>query len=194
MNPESGATPGASRLLYPHLPDLPTTAELHRLFIPSYDERAWASTVARTPISQVALLVHLKIFQSVGRFLRVKNIPSFVIEHVAHRLGVDCKPLLVYTESTLYRHHVAVLGRLGVTSWGPAARQVARRTMTTIAEARTDPAELINAAIDALVRGRFELPTLDALRRLAATVHSKTNTAQMAPDKYSGQRASPLGA
>jgi hypothetical protein len=60
----------------------------------------------------------------------------------------------------------------------PAARQVARRTMTTIAEARIDPADLINAAIDALVRGRFELPTLDALRRLAATVHSKTNTAQ----------------
>jgi hypothetical protein len=47
MNPESGATPGASRLLYPHLPDLPTTAELHGLFSPSYDERAWASTVAR---------------------------------------------------------------------------------------------------------------------------------------------------
>ena len=122
--------------------------------------------------------MHLKIFQTVGRFLRVKNIPSFVIEHVAQRLGVDCNPLLVYTDSTLYRHHVAVLGRLGITSWGTAARQVARRTMTTIAETRIDPADLINAAIDALVRGRFELPTLDALRRLAATVHSAINTAQ----------------
>ncbi|MEY3145936.1 MAG: hypothetical protein RL342_1607, partial [Pseudomonadota bacterium] len=36
----------------------------------------------------------------------------------------------------------------------------------------------INSAIDALIRNGFELPALDTLRRLAATVHSKVNAAQ----------------
>jgi hypothetical protein len=50
--------------------------------------------------------------------------------------------------------------------------------MTKVAKARTDPADLINAAVDALVRHRFELPALIALRRLAGTVHSAVNAAQ----------------
>ena len=62
-----------------------------------------------------------------------------------------------------YRHRAAVLERLGVTGWGAAARQLANQTMIMIAETRTDPAELINAAVDALVRHRFELPSLDTL-------------------------------
>lgn len=132
MNPESSATPGASRLLYPHLPNLPTTAELHRLFSPSYDERAWASTVARTPISQAALLVHLKIFQSVGRLLRVKNIPSFVTEHVAHRLGVDCNPLRVYAESIAPALAATVHGAINTAQWHRTSTQVSERQRSAL--------------------------------------------------------------
>jgi len=62
---------GTSRLIYPALPERLTSADLHRLFGPNYDERKWAPTVARAPTSQVALLVQLKMFQAVGRFLPV---------------------------------------------------------------------------------------------------------------------------
>src|ERR1700733_13927199 len=50
--------------------------------------------------------------------------------------------------------------------------------MTKTPTARTDPADIINAAVDALVRHRFELPALIALRRLAGTAHSAVNGAQ----------------
>lgn len=43
---------------------------------------------------------------------------------------------------------------------------------------RTDRADLVNTAVDALVRHRFELPSLDTLTRLAGRVHSQVNTAQ----------------
>ena len=46
------------------------------------------------------------------------------------------------------------------------------------AQARTDPAEIINAAIDALIRHGFELPALVTLRRLAGTAHSNVNATQ----------------
>src|SRR5665811_2079656 len=42
----------------------------------------------------------------------------------------------------------------------------------------TDPADIINPAIDALIRHGFELPALATLRRLAGTAHSKINGAQ----------------
>jgi hypothetical protein len=57
-------TPTAARVIYPELPDPLTPGALQQLFSPSFDERQWAPTVARTAASQVALLVHLKIFQT----------------------------------------------------------------------------------------------------------------------------------
>ena len=66
------APQAATRLIYPKLEQRLTSADLHRLFRPSYEERRWVPTIARTPSSQVALLVQLKIFQAVGRFLPVE--------------------------------------------------------------------------------------------------------------------------
>jgi hypothetical protein len=102
----------------------------------------------------------------------MKDVPASGIEYVVQKLGIEGETRVVYAHATLYRHQAAVLEHLGVTSWGDQARKLAESTMTKVAKARTDPADLINAAVDALVRHRFELPALIALRRLAGTVHS----------------------
>ena len=144
-----------TRLLYPKLAQRLTAADLHRIFGPTYKEREWAPTVARSPSSQVALLVQLRVFQAVGRFLPMKDVPASGIEYVAQKLGVECESRVVYSQATLYRHQAAVLEYLGVTAWGDQARELAISTMTKVAKARTDPAVLINAAVDALVRHHF---------------------------------------
>jgi len=171
-------TTTAARVIYPELPDPLTPGDLQQLFSPSFDERQWAPTVARTAASQVALLVQLKIFQTIGRFRRAADVPPAVIEHVAHRLGMESGSTLIFPDRTLYRHRPAILKRLGVVSWGAKARELVQATMRKTAQARTHPADIINSAIDALIRHGFELPALDTLRRLAATVHSKVNAAQ----------------
>jgi TnpA family transposase len=178
VSTDLGARRAMTRLLYPKLAQRFSAADLHRIFGPTHKERQWAPTVARAPSSQVALLVQLKIFQAVGRFLPMKDVPASGIEYVVQKLGIECKTRVVYAHATLYRHQAAVLEHLGVTSWGDQARELAESTMTKVAKARTDPADLINAAVDALVRHRFELPALIALRRLAGTVHSAVNGAQ----------------
>lgn len=171
-------TPTAARVIYPELPDPLTPGDLQQLFSPSFDERQWAPTVARTAVSQVALLVQLKIFQTIGRFRRAADVPPAGIEHVALRLGVESGSTLIFPDRTLYRHRPVILKHLEVVSWGAEARKLAQATMRKTAQARTDPADIINSAIDALIRNGFELPALDTLRRLAATVHSKVNAAQ----------------
>ena len=171
-------TPTAARVIYPELPYPLTPGDLQQLFSPSFDERQWAPTVARTAASQVALLVQLKIFQTIGRFRRAADVPATVIEHVAHRMGVESESSLIFPDRTLYRHRPAILKLLNVVSWGTEARALAQATMRKTAQARTDPADIINSAIDALIRHGFELPALDTLRRLAGTAHSKVNAAQ----------------
>jgi len=169
---------GAARLMYPELPEPLTDADLHRLFTPSYQERKWAPTIARTAASQVALLVQLKLLQTIGRFRRAEEIPTRIVEHIARELGVQGDASARAPDRTLYRHRPAVLAYMGITSWGAPARALAEVTILRVARTRTDPADLINAAVDALVRHRFELPALSSLRRLAGSAHSAVNAAQ----------------
>ena len=82
-------TSTSSRVIYPELPDPLTPSDLQHLFSPSFDERNWAPSVARILVSQVALLVHLKIFQTIGWFLPASEVPLTAIEHVARRMGVE---------------------------------------------------------------------------------------------------------
>ena len=171
-------TPTTARVIYPELPDPLTPGDLQQLFSPSFDERQWAPTVARTPASQVALLVQLKIFQTIGRFRRAADIPPAAIEHVARRMGMESRFTLIFPDRTLYRHRPAILKRLNVASWGTQARALAQTTMRKTAQARTDPADIINSAIDSLIRHGFELPALATLRRLAGTAHSSVNVTQ----------------
>ena len=104
MSIDPSAPQAATRLIYPKLPSHLTPADLHRLFSPNYEERRWVPTIARTSSSQVALLVHLKSFQAVGRFLPIEGIPEAAIEHVARALGADEEIRHLYSGSTLYRH------------------------------------------------------------------------------------------
>lgn len=173
-------TPTATRVIYPELPDPLAPGDLQQLFSPSFDERKWAPTVTRTPEAQVALLVQLKIFQTIGRFLPAVDVPLAAIEYMARRMGVESGSNLIFPERTLYRHRQAILKRLEVVTWGTQARVLAQATMQSTAQARTDPADIINSAIDALIRNDFELPPLATLRRLAGTAHKKINAAQWA--------------
>ena len=78
-----------ARVIYPELPDLLTPSDLQQLFSPSFDERQREPTVARIVESQVALLVQLKIFQTIGRFRPSTDIPPAAINHLARRMGME---------------------------------------------------------------------------------------------------------
>ena len=95
-------TPTTARVICPDLPDPLTLGDLQQLFSPNFDERKWAPTVTRTVESQVALLVQLKIFQTIGRFLPVANVPLVAIEYMARRMGVESGSNLIFPDRTLY--------------------------------------------------------------------------------------------
>lgn len=138
-----------TRPIYPTLAERLTPTDLHRLFSPNYEERRWAPTIARTPSSQVALLVQLKIFQAVGRFLPVEQIPEAAIEYgLSQRFGMAARR--PHRRTAGGRHGDAVpiaCGDLESTRrvdsrLGNGAIHVNERSgppMTTIAAARSSP-------------------------------------------------------
>jgi len=67
---------------------------------------------------------------------------------------------------------------LEITPWGPRARDIACVAIAAAAQARIDPADLINAAIYALIRESCELPRLLTLRALAGAAHRLVNANQ----------------
>ena len=167
-----------SRIFYPRVPEPLTESDLASLFTVSPEEDHWARTVARKGPSLAVLLTHLKVFQHVGRFLPIAELPAVAMSFVVAQARLEMPSDFSYDRRTLYRHHRAIREFLGITPWGAKARGIASGAIAAAAEARVDPADLINAAIDALIRERCELPMLSTLRELAGTAHRLVNAAQ----------------
>lgn len=125
----------SASVIYPELSDPLTPGDLQELFNPSFDERKWAPTVARTPETQVALLVHLKVFQTIGRFMSVGDVPLAAVEYVARKMAIDSDATLTCPIRTHFGHRQAIRSRLQVTAWGAAGRALAQATIGKTARA-----------------------------------------------------------
>jgi hypothetical protein len=72
---------GGSRIVYPKLLATLAEADLVSQFRLAPEERAWAGTVARRGPSMVVLLTRLKVFQSIGHFLPLAQIPAAALSY-----------------------------------------------------------------------------------------------------------------
>ena len=161
------------RIAYPALPNPLTARDLEQLFTPWPDEVEWAFNATWTAEARLGLLTLLKVFEALGRFVGPSDIPSEVVRHIARHIDLPERDALAYAKNTLYRHQGWVREFLGVKKWNTEAYQVAKSAIEQLASARTHPADLINGAIETLVREHFELPALSTLRRMASNVQQR---------------------
>jgi hypothetical protein len=73
------------------------------------------------------------------------------------------------------RHTALIREFLGVTAYGPTARQVVVETWLQAARTRDDLPDIINMAIEELIRQRFELPAFSTLLRIARPTRNTVN-------------------
>jgi uncharacterized protein DUF4158 len=152
---------------YPRLPAEPGPAELEA-FTPEPAELAFARQKTRHPGPRLALLVLLKTFQHLGRVIRLTDMPTGIIDHIAAAAGLtgNTDELAGYGDTT-YRVRLAALvrGYVGVVGYDREARGIAARACIEAARTRDDLADIFNAGIEELLRRRRELPA--RLRRAA---------------------------
>lgn len=164
------------RTAYPRFKRSPSAEELATLYTPTDDELGFARDLARKAQPRFGLLLLLKAFQRLGYFPALEEIPATIVQHVRVIVGVEAHVSPAYLERrTLYRHHQMIRERLGVSAWGENGLRVASAAMSTAAEVMDNPADLINVAIEELVRQRIELPAFGTLDRLSRRIRTRVN-------------------
>ena len=163
---------------YPRLKSSFPEKELNALFTPTADEFALAHEMTRSTPLRIGFLVLLKTFQRVGYFLPVHKVPRQVAEHLSLIYGVHYEAMewAAYDASgSRYRHIARIREHLGIKGFDDTARQILAESVRQSARLKEDTADLINVAIEELIRQRYELPgfttLLDEAQRAKAEVN-----------------------
>jgi TnpA family transposase len=160
---------------YPRLKHQLTAKALTTVYTPSEEEVVLAEGITRSRVTKVAFLLLLKTFQRLGYPVLMKDIPASIIQHISTTaaVSVSATALAHYDRSGSRRRHLKVMrDYLGVTPYGEAAQTVMVEAMTAAAQTKHDLADLINVAIEELVKTKFELPAFSTLQRAAFQVRT----------------------
>lgn len=111
-------------------------------------------------------MVWLKCCQSLGYIPRLKTIPTQVVQHVRRAAGLQPDVTLTFAHSNLIRSRQAVRTFLDIRRYTQGGREMVTTAVTEAAQTTSDPADLINLAIELLVLQRYQLPAFSTLDRL----------------------------
>lgn len=147
--------------------------ELIEAYTPTTEEHRFVSTMTRTTQNQLNLMLWIKLFPCLGYFPALSEIPMPLVDHIrkALDLAVDIVPGYDH-DRTLYRHHQVVREYYQILPYGKEARRVILRTLLRAVRTMDNPADMINAALEELIKQRFELPAFSTLDRLTGRVRT----------------------
>jgi len=164
------------RTAYPRFKPTPSTQELLDLYTPTAEELAFAQQVTRSAAHLFTLVVLLKAFQRLGYFPQLAEIPVAIVRHLRGCLRLGDDVALGYDEPrTLYRHYRAIRTHLQVIAYGREALHRAIHAVYEAAQTMDNPADLINVALEMLIKERYELPAFSTLDRLVRRVQTLVN-------------------
>lgn len=155
------------RTAYPRLKKKFTQSELQNHYTPTLEEKLFVRENARNEEPQLHLLLCLKLFQKLNYFPNLDEVPPNLINHLrlAFKFSKEILPLV--TPRTQYKHHQSVRDYFSVKNYDQTARKIVRTVVYQAAQTMDNPADLINVAIEKLIKERYELPAYSTLDRLA---------------------------
>jgi hypothetical protein len=120
----------------------------------------------------------LKTFQRLGYFVKLADVPLSILRKVSETAGYGLAPegLDDYDQSTLrVRHMASVRSWIGVSAFDREGLRIIVKSCVEASRVREDLADIINIAIEELLRKRFELPGFTTLFRAARTARATVN-------------------
>ncbi|GAA2420559.1 hypothetical protein GCM10010404_93670 [Nonomuraea africana] len=151
--------------------------ELAEVFTPTDAEVEWARSRTQDEHHLLALAVWLKSYQRLGYFPKIADVPPIVVAHIRGALRLaDEVELQRAAPMTASRHRAFVRERLKVTYEPARVRRIAEGAIRKEAQSKDNPADLINVALEELVRERCELPGYTTLDSMASAIRTEVNT------------------
>ena len=170
---------------YPRLNAAPTEQDLEEVYTPTPDEISFIDKTAKRPTIRMAAFLYLKLFQRLGYFIRLKDIPTTIRQHIIAQAGYPRPPrlaeLLQFDRSTGRERLVESLRIfLNVRPLNPESRAWLQHIAETAADNRHVVADIINVMLEELVHHRYELPGFTVLDRLAIEAREKIHEVHFA--------------
>lgn len=165
---------------YPRLKPDPTAKELEEIYTPTAAEIAFAKQLTTQPGPQLAVLIHLKLFQRLGYFTVLAEVPERIRKHIAKaaRLGrvLDTDQLERYDASGSQRRHMPQLRQfIGVRPLDKSGLAWLDTVATGAAQTKHTIPDIVNVLLEELVHHRYELPGFRTLELAAIGARERVN-------------------
>ena len=162
------------RTAYPRFRSSLTADELQTLYRPSHEEQLFVATYARGDAGQLTLLTLLKCHQHLGYTPSLSDVPSHIRTYLSQQLHLPVDTALdIEAEKTLYRYRQLIRAHLGVASYALGGADTAQTVVEHAAYTMSDPADLINVAIEHL---GYLCPTPENVKSAERGIASQTRT------------------
>jgi TnpA family transposase len=167
---------------YPRLKADPSPQELDDIYTLRPDEIAFIDQTVKRPVARTAAFLYLKLFQRMGYFVLLKDVPASIREHIVAQTGYARPPKLAeltrFDRSSGRTALMAALRRfLDVRPLDDAGRAWLQHVAESAADTRHVVADIINVMLEELVHHRYELPGFATLDRLAIQSREKIHEA-----------------
>lgn len=164
------------RTAYPRFKRIIGARDLHEHYTPTAQEWSFVQQATRLPQLRFNMIVLLKVFQQLGYFPALHQIPASIPDHIRSVLRLPGGLELRYdADRTLRDHHQTLRSYLTVLPYGKQGRHIATVAVFEAAQAMDLPPDLINVAIEALRKARIELPAFSTLDALVERIRSLVN-------------------
>ena len=167
------------RTAYPRLNKPLNSYELQSFYELSEDERRFINLLAKGKSQILTLSVLLKTRQKLGYFPAIRDVPKQVVQYLAEQLGHPQETEIIdetRLRTSLQRYKNTIRMYLGSKSYGAEGLEQMEKVIRNAAFTMSDPADLINAAVEELVKVNIELPAFSTLDRAAGNIRQKVHT------------------
>lgn len=164
------------RTAYPRFKPSLTANELQTLYGPTDDERALIATHARGDAQHLTVLILLKCQQHLRYLPALADVPEHMRVYLCQQLHL--LPLMsvhVDAEKTLYRYRHVIRTSLDIKPYEDGGKNVVETAVQPAASTMSDPADLLNLAVEYLLQQRCELPAFRTLDRLVMHVRHRVH-------------------
>ena len=117
----------------------------------------------------------LKTFQRLGYFCQFEFIPRSIIDHIRSCLSLGNKASAIAPERSRRRYRDAIRQYLKISTYNKQGQKIIAKAVGVAATVRDHPADLVNIAIEELVKERYELPAFSTLDRLVLHIRAVIN-------------------
>jgi TnpA family transposase len=163
------------RTAYPRFKQFPDPKELAELYTPTFEEIKLVKSKTKSHEGFLSFMVMLKSFQRLGYFPHPECVPIAVIKHLRSCLKLQTWVKAIPSERQRYNYQNAIRDYLTVKQYDKAGQRLIATLVAEAAEVKDHPADLINVAIEELVKERYELPAFSTLDRLIGHIRSMVN-------------------